>query len=272
MTRCKQILRLLALLLGIVGFVGCMAALAGVWSVGAAVSQTTEHVFERIDGALVVAGRRISEARDGVEAAKITTQSIQSALKKWTKRETGERLAERLELAEKTQRLASGLEQADHWLELSQSSVELVAQALSLGSSAGAPVDAAAVDGLIEEIGSLRAQLATATDFVARLHKQTDDGESFGERIEQAAELALRVIATLGTVDSRLEAFGDAISGTQSDLRELKGKTLRWILIAKAGVALLIVWMAAGQVALGLLAYRALRSANSHARREEPAT
>ncbi len=79
------------------------------------------------------------------------------------------------------------------------------------------------------------------------------------ERLEQAAQLAVRVAATLGTIDSRLDKFTNRLSQTQEALRKLKAKTLRRIWLATFAVMLLILWMAAGQVALAFYGWQSLR-------------
>jgi len=262
MTIFKRLPSLLALFLGFIGLVGCFALVVGVWIISARLSQVTENLFGKLDGSLVVVRERVAQTHDRVEVSKITTEGIEKTLKDWTKREAGERLALRLNAAEKTERLASTLQQADHWLEVSESSVELVQQALSMGSLAGAPMDTTSVDGLIEEIASFRSQLAEATEFVARIHERTAEAseeKSLEERIEQAVQLALRVVATLGSIDSRLEKFENRLSETQKNLHGLNTKTRRWILVVTIGITLFMVWMAAGQVALCRLAWNSLR-------------
>jgi hypothetical protein len=134
-------------------------------------------------------------------------------------------------------------------------------------------MDTTSVDGLIEEIASFRSQLAEATEFVARIHERTAEAseeKSLEERIEQAVQLALRVVATLGSIDSRLEKFENRLSETQKNLQELKTKTHRWILVVTIGITLLMVWMAAGQVALCLLAWNGLRRTGRPPDEEKP--
>jgi hypothetical protein len=70
------------------------------------------------------------------------------------------------------------------------------------------------------------------------------------ERIKQAAQLTLRVIASLGSLDSRLEEFAVRLSVAQNQLQGFK-TGIKWrIQVATIGVTLLIVWMAVGQLAL----------------------
>ena len=266
MVTSKRVLSLLALTFGLLGLVGCLVALVGVWNLGSQVRQATDTVFEKLDGTVVIVHDRAVQTRNRLEASKITTEEVVTTLKDWTKHEAGQRVALQLGIEEKTERLASALQQADHWLEVSESSVGLVQQTLSVVSLAGAPVDPTAVDGLIEGLSSLRAQSAEATEFVTSIRDRTvkKSGERpLKGRIEQAAQLAVRVAATLGTMDSRLDKFTNRLSQTQEDLRELKAKTLRRIWLATFAVMLLILWMAAGQAALAFYGWQSLRQ-NTH--------
>ena len=127
-----------------------------------------------------------------------------------------------------------------------------------------AQIDTGIIDSVIDEIASLRIQLAEATEFVENIQEQTaalSDEEPREERIGRAVQLTVRVIATLSSVDSRIEKFATRLLETQKNLQALKIKTIRWIWFVTIVVAILIAWMAAGQVALSWLAWRRLRSA-----------
>ena len=106
---CKRVIRLLVFLLGFIGVVASVVAIVGTWMTKNRLEATTESVFDRIDDTLVLVHGRVEKAQDRVEASKISGEWIENALKDWTKRETRERLVLRLEVAEKTERLASTL-------------------------------------------------------------------------------------------------------------------------------------------------------------------
>jgi hypothetical protein len=104
-------------------------------------------------------------------------------------------------------------------------------------------------------VAALRSKLAEAADFATRIRDYTAEknvATLLGPRIAQAAKLAVRMAATLGAVDSRLDKFTDRVSQAQEDLRELRIKTLRRIWLATVAVMLLLLWMGAGQAALSL--------------------
>jgi flagellin-like hook-associated protein FlgL len=223
-----------ALGLGLFGFIVCMVAMIGLWSTSARLRSTTEAVFANVNDSLVVIQERAKRTQDRVKASAITTDNIASSLKEWTKRETGQQLAVRLDLAEKSDRLRFAMQQADNWLELSASSAESVQQALSMVSALGAQIDTGTIDAVIDEIASLRSQLAQAAEFVEKLQQQTaalGEEEPREERIEQAVQLTVRLIATFGSIDSRIEKFMTRLLETQKNLQALKIKTMKWIWI-----------------------------------------
>lgn len=255
----RQLLPLTILSLGGLGVALCVAGIAGTWLVGARLNGTTENVFAQIDRSFVVVRDTVADAGKIVRNAKIASADIEQGLKNLTKKEVSDHLTLRLEVEEKAGRLASSLRQADHWLEFSQSSVQVVRQALELGNSTGAPVETDPADQLLEELASLRTQLAEATESVQRIAARASEAgeeKSLREGIDDGVRLALRVIATLGSIDSRLDDFTGRLSQTQAKAEELKTRTQRWIRIATIGMTLLIAWMAVGQVSLCLHGWR----------------
>ena len=122
-----------------------------------------------------------------------------------------------------------------------------------MGSSLGAPVDVALVDPLIEKLGTLRQQLKQSIETVDGVRERiakTAEGEALEERNRRVAQLLLRVVATLGEIDSRLGESAVRLAGIQTKVQHLKSKTHFCIVTAETCAVLLIMWMAAGQVSL----------------------
>lgn len=257
----KRYLPYLTFSLGLLGVVFCVAGLVGVWSLGARLTGTTAMVFERIDESAAAVQARVAEVQERVQASKITTEDIDQSLKSWAQKETRERLASRFEVEEEAEQLVVGLRQADHWLEVAGASIQGIQQAFELGSSLGAPVEAAMVAPLLEKLGSLRSQLNQATETVDGIRDRAAEisaGDSREERIEQAVQLTLRVVVTLGEIDSRLGAFAAGLSEIQSKAQHQETKTRRLIVTAKIIALLLITWMGAGQLSLCLHGWRGI--------------
>ncbi len=262
----KSLLNVVGVSMGGIGTALCIALMVILWIANARLGRVTDGLFDQTDRALIGIRQRVDQTRDRVGAARINTADIEKSLRDWTKQAAAERLKLRVKAAENTDRLASTLQQADDWLDVSESAAGLVEGVFSIANSRIAAADTISVDDLIAQIGSLRAQLADARDAVAKLHQRIvevgDENPTEG-RIQQAAQLALRVVATVGSLDSRFQKLDDHISAVQGGLGELKTRARRWILAATIGVALLILWMAAGQVALCRLAWNGWRGTAS---------
>jgi flagellin-like hook-associated protein FlgL len=257
MIRPRSVTNAVRLLLGTIGVVACIAAMIVVWIASDRVRRGTESLFASADRSLVAVRQRAVQTQQRVAAAKITAAQVENALADWTRQEAGERLASQIGAADKTEQLASTLQQADLGLDVAESSMALVSDVLAAGIVADAST-ATSIDGLIEQITALRTELTQARQFVDNVNERlAGEGEEkvLGERIEQAARLALRVVATLGAVDSRLEKVEDRLSAAQGRLQDLDARTHRWILFITLGVMLLVMWMLAGQAALCHLAW-----------------
>lgn len=249
-----------ALLLGVVGCAGCLAAIAGLWYAHAQLSRMTAGAFDTVDTSLDFAGQKLTQVRTRIDQAKLTTDEVQTALKQWAGETVQARMAARLGAAEKTQRLLSALEQADQWLEVSQSSAETVRKLLALFGR----TDNALLDRITQQTATLRSELGEALQRVAAIEADLtgDDEEgSRRQRIEQAVRLAVRVAATLGVVDEQLQQLDTSLARSRQNLQDYKALTLHRLLLAAVVLTVLGVWMAAGQVALCLLARRSLRPA-----------
>ena len=147
-------------------------------------------------------------------------------------------------------------------LDLSQETVQQIRQALELGGELGFPLQADSVDPLLERIADVKNELRTAIDAVASLSTQSGedgDGESPGARMEQIAILAARLLATFGTIDSRLDSFRGRLTDAQDAIGKLNAKTHARLVAAAVGATLFLAWMGAGQVCLWRWARRTSR-------------
>jgi hypothetical protein len=268
--RFRPLLSLLALLLGLLGVAACGAGIAVVWSAGSRLSRANEKVFDQMDESLGNVRDHVLDAQRRVQESKITTEEIQQGLKNWTREKSSNQLESRLAIGDKTETLSQGLHQADVWLKLSGTSFQNVQQALELGSSLGAPVDPELVDPLIDKLSKLRSQLGQATETVDGIHQRVaeiSEGESREEKREQAVQLAVRAVATLSDIDSRLGESSNRLSETRTKGQQLKSRTHAYILAARIGAALLIAWMALGQICLCRSGWQAYRQTQSRSDR-----
>jgi hypothetical protein len=257
----KQLLRVLVLLFSFVSFATCVAAVIGLLVVGPRLSAATQDIFRTVNDALAVVREKVERSHDRVIDSKITAESIEESVKKWSRQEAGERLAEQLEVEKNAAQLATVLVQADQWLELSESSAVIAKHAMSAVGTTTAQDYQVSIESLIEQIAALRVQVANATAAVGSIRERAagyDSETPSDQRIDAVLQLARRLFVTLGSIDTRLADFAHALSGTQRDLRQMELTTVRWILIARIGFSLLVAWLAAGQVCLLVHAWRGL--------------
>ena len=162
----KRLFPLLALLLGFLGVVACVVVTVVSLSVTSRLSRTNEYMFDAIDKTLVAVRDRALEAERRVQESKITAEDIEQSLRIRTLKKTSERIMSRLDMEKKAEQLVLGLRQADQCLEVSGASIQGLQQALDLGSSLGAPVDAALVAPWLERIDALQSQLKQSTEMI----------------------------------------------------------------------------------------------------------
>jgi hypothetical protein len=261
MTFRRRVFLLVVLGLGIVGILACAVAIIGTWVVGARLHRTTETAFAKIDDSLVAIQDRTEQTRDRLKEPALSAESISSSVKEWAARSAGERLALKLDVAEKSDRLLAVMHRSDNLLELSSSSAESVQQMLLMASAIGTEIDGDSVDGVIEAIASLRKQLGEAIGFVQGLHDHTTGIDvASGDHFQQVVQLALRAVGTLGSIDARIGEFQARLGETQEKSQALLVRSLRWVTASTIATIALLVWMAAGQIALSYLAWRTLRS------------
>ena len=258
----KRVLHLLLLMTGAIGLGGCVAAVAGTWGINARIGRLTGNAFEAVDDSLTATAQRLAATQTRVDSLQITAHDVEQSMKRWTAAQARERLAARLEVDERAERLASGLAQADHWLEVAESSAQLVQRALEVVSSLGAPVQMDRADRLPEELTALREQLTSARDSVKQIRERSaeaDDEASSAGRLTEAVQFALRVTATLGAIDARLAGLHERITDIRSKTHDAERTLLRWVRAAAIGITLLVAWTAAGQGALCYIGWRGLR-------------
>lgn len=253
----KRAAALLPLGLGLVGVVVCAVAIMATWLVAARVDRVAVRVFGAVDEALAVVQERVVQTQEQVDSLTLTTRQIEQGIEEWLQNEAREQLAERIDVARQAERLESGLDEVDHWLELAEASVQLVQQVLEIGSSLGTGIQTEPADQLLAELTALRTQLAEAGDPVETIRQRaTANGEENAEGIRQIARLAVRVLATLGVMDASLERLTARLAELQSTTRHAQSTATWWIRVVTVGVVVVFGWMGAGQAALSYLGWK----------------
>jgi hypothetical protein len=245
--------RYLLLFLSALGVVLCVAGSLGVWYVESRINRAREQVFERVDQAFANTNSRLIKTQELAAKSKIIVADVQQRLQDWTKQEAGDHLATRFDIESRVEQLTAGLRQAEVMLELSHETVGHVRQALEVGDELGFNLNADSVDPLLERLAEIKEDLGGAIDTAATLgqHLRGDrDDESLRPRLEQAATIAARLLATFGKVDSRLTSFQGRSTDAQNSIRELSRKVHARVVAVAICATLFLLWMAAGQLCL----------------------
>jgi hypothetical protein len=250
MRRPNLLLKVAGVVVGSIGTALCLALIILAWVASNRLAQATDRLFSTAGRAVVAVRERVVQTRERIAASTEAAADIERSLAEWTRQKVSQRQASNL--AAKIERLLWALRQADSWLEVAESSVGLVQEAVANSTLESPLARTAGFDGLIEELTSLRAQLTEATEAIDRIRDRvtTQSSEPLEARIEQGLPLARRVAATLGSMDSRFGMVEDRLTATHNQVQDVAAR-VRWrILVATIGVTLFLLWMALGQAAL----------------------
>lgn len=262
----QRILCSLALILGALGTIGCVAVMIAIWMISARVTQATEKVFGVADTALHGASERVAKIGDRVQTLKLTTTEIQDGAKTWVKSEASEIARSRLNVQQKAETLLTELDRAEQLLQLTESSVDLIQQAMTAGQSLGISLDTDSVKELLADLTTIQTKLHEGIDVAQNISQraaEASDEKLLADRAEQIAKLVARVIATLGIVDQRIAAIEDRLAKIDAAVDVEKQKVIGWMNLATIGITLLFAWLGAGQSALCYLGFRGLRPSSA---------
>lgn len=261
--RARSWLDFVGIVAGALGILVGLAALILVWIVSARLRDGIDVLFDQAYGSLDLVSQRLVQTRDRIDGATQSADALEATLR--AELESRQQVAWRARAAERVDRLAPAVAQADRWLEGAESAVSLVRDRVLLSASTGVSPDTAPLDQLLERITALRLQLRQVEDSIGQIRERlagTDDAESRDTRstteTRSAAvqQLAERVMTGLESVQSGLDGMSNRAAAAQIRLKEYVSGTKRQIRLITWGVVLLLVWMGAGQVALCRLAWR----------------
>ncbi len=218
MRRPKLSVKLIAVSLGSLGIVVCLVSIVLAWFAGNRLGRATESLFGSAERALIAVQQRVVHAHEQVAAATEAAADIEKSLLGWKNREATQRQVLLQDVTEKTERLASRLQQADLGLQVGESSLGLVREMLTSGTMAIPPEKTAVLDHLIEELASLRAHLTKASDVVDRIRQRLTDpiSESLAAGIEQGLPFTRRIAAKLSSINARVGIVEERLSAARN--------------------------------------------------------
>jgi hypothetical protein len=248
----KRSVAILAVAAGSFGLLACIVGVWAVWSLGSRLEKTNAVFFTLIDKGLEAAQVRARKVQDRVKESKITATEIDQRLREWGASKTKEDLVSRFDIEARAGKLSGHLKTADSWLETSAESIQSIQQILELGTSVGARLDPATVQGSLSDIMTVRNTLQQAERTLDDIREIAANkaGESDEIRRSRITKLLGRVLVTIGAMDTRLDNSITQLAKLQASVQQLKAKTNAYILAATIVCYLLLAWIAAGQVAM----------------------
>lgn len=271
----KRLTGLLLVMLGALGIVVCLAGIAGVWMVASRVQQVNSKVFSQAEQLIAQVDRRAAQTCDAVGGTRDLIDELKQTLRESATELLAERIASLPEIENLERRLASAMERADGWVQVSASTAELIEQLLAtIGAVASERnVDLKGSAGLMVTIRSARESLANASERLADVQRRLAEirqKRDVNVNLSQIMKLSLDILAKLDVVQEQIAAFRTRLDETKNRLGKLQDRIRVWVFVGHCLIVLLIGWGGAGQYCLLLHGWRILRSPPATVR-ESPA-
>jgi chromosome segregation ATPase len=257
-----SLVRVAGVILGALGIAVCLAVIAAAWATGNRLEQATERLLGSTERALSVAGERLAHTQQRVAEVRTSAEDLEKSLLGRSTQDAGQREVLQQAVAVKVEKLAHVLEQIDLWLQSVESTVERVNELLTSGTTV-IPASVfpasrmASISQLVDELAGLRTRITEANTAIARIQQRV--GDSSEAPLGRGDPLVRRLLAPLDSIDSRFVAVERRLSAARSEVQNLSARVQRWILMLMIGGTLLMLWMAAGQAALGWSAWNSYR-------------
>jgi hypothetical protein len=263
MSRLKRCGRLFMAVGGVLGAALCIAAIVAVWLFAARLREINELAHDGLVRSAQRAREQVVRAQQSVVESRIGSEDLRRRLADWSRETAARHAAEKLDIQAKAERLSTGLETVDQYLELGQALADSIHDTIELAALLGIRENDSPPTALREHFEATRTRLHQATTTLVEIRRRVDDIADAGqisERRQQAIQLSLRVVATVSNLDERMADAANRIDEAQSWARESKTKTRNWIIAGQIAASAILAWLGLGQESLCLLAYRASRS------------
>ena len=260
----KRLTGMVLAALGGIGIVVCLTAVAGVWIVGSRLQQVNSEVFHQADELVVRLDRRAVQAHDAVDGTRNLADELKQTLQVLATELVAERVRSLPELDNLERRLASAMQRADGMLEVSVSTAELIEQVFSLVGVVASRrnVDLKDPSNLTATIRATRESLASASERLADVERSLAEirqKQDVDANLTLVKELSLAIIARLDVVQNQLTTVRNRLDETKGRLAQAQGRMRTWMLTGQLLMALVLVWIIAGQYCLLIKGWRMLR-------------
>jgi hypothetical protein len=260
MSRFKRCGRWLVTIGGILGVALCFAAIVAVWLFAARLREINELAHDGLVRSAQRAREQVLRAQQSVVESRIDSEDLRQRLASWSTETAARHAAAKLDIQTKAERLSTGLETIDQYLELGQSLADSIHDTIELAGLLGIREDDSPQTALRERFEATRTRLHEATTTLVEIRRRVDDVADAGqmsERRQQAIQLSLRVIATVGNLDEHLADAANRIDEAQSWASDSKTKVRNWTIAGQIVASAILAWLGLGQASLCRQAYRA---------------
>ncbi len=248
-----------ALIFGYVGLFLCVLGMIFVVVSSRKVDNSNKKIFATLNEILETVEERKNEVRVRFDITVKTVISVKEKLEQWSNDKEEEVSHEdKIWLDKKLEELLILLSQADQWMELSQSSLQVVNQAIELANSSGASIETTLTKRIFEEVSSVRESLTQLTEEVESIDRQFSVNEKFDINeiiLGSVFDFSDKKIASVDIALGHLKTLDNEIAKAKQSLDRYKNKISAWIRNICILMVLIITWMAIGQLSLSTIGW-----------------
>ncbi|MDC0048354.1 hypothetical protein OAL09_03330 [Verrucomicrobia bacterium] len=248
-----------ALIFGYVGLFLCVLGMIFVVVSSRKVDNSNKKIFATLNEILETVEERKNEVRVRFDITVKTVISVKEKLEQWSNDKEKEVSHEdKIWLDKKLEELLILLSQADQWMELSQSSLQVVNQAIELANSSGASIETTLTKRIFEEVSSVRESLTQLTEEVESIDRQFSVNEKFDINeiiLGSVFDFSDKKIASVDIALGHLKTLDNEIAKAKQSLDRYKNKISAWIRNICILMVLIITWMAIGQLSLSTIGW-----------------
>lgn len=248
-----------ALIFGYVGLFLCVLGMIFVVVSSRKVDNSNKKIFATLNEILETVEERKNEVRVRFDITVKTVISVKEKLEQWSNDKEEEVSHEdKIWLDKKLEELLILLSQADQWMELSQSSLQVVNQAIELANSSGASIETTLTKRIFEEVLSVRESLTQLTEEVESIDRQFSVNEKFDINeiiLGSVFDFSDKKIASVDIALGHLKTLDNEIAKAKQSLDRYKNKISAWIRNICILMVLIITWMAIGQLSLSTIGW-----------------
>jgi hypothetical protein len=241
----RRLLGLLAGTAGLIGLLLCVAGLVGVWVGYVEIVRRVDRVFDRADGGLAGVQENLRDASARLREAEAELESVRNREAELATQPPAQRSARRAASKKTVEALGPGLGEARSTL-VKATEAALVANGW-LDALAELPavervnIDADRLKEASDQLGELTERTTRLTDLLGRA-APADDAQVAGES-SRAVEAVRRPIVLA-------EAASDRLDDGRGRIASARARVLWWVNAVAVALAVVLVWIAAGQFSL----------------------